>query len=129
MFLLDFILNVGHEQGSFLQLLVQNPDIRVDRITDFCQSDDFGRILLKLCIFFLVNIFDNLSGTQLIAMKLFFLLLSAFQNEDSMGELFALGLQGGQLSFERDADILDVIDMVLELLNLGPDLVNLISLN
>ena len=46
-----------------------------------------------------------------------------------MGELLALGLKGGQLSLERDADVLDVIDMVLELLNLGPDLVNLISLN
>ena len=78
MFFLDFVLNIREEQGGFLQLLVQNPDISMNRVTDFGQSDDLACILLKLSKLFLVNIFDiDLSGTMK-AMKIIFLLLTAF---------------------------------------------------
>ena len=64
--LLDFALNVRDEQARLLQLLVQIPDISLDRVTDFGQSGDLVSDLLKLRSFFLVNIlvFD-LSGTTI----------------------------------------------------------------
>ena len=126
--LLDVAADVRNEHAGLLQLLVQIADRGVNRVSHFGQSDNLAGVLLKLCRLFFISTVD-MAGTFFLVEKLIFLLLSAFQNGDFVGEFFALSLKRGQLRLEGVRDVLDVFDMVLKLLNLLPDLVYLIGLH